>query len=54
MFKLENFIKSNHALELTDITEYRSLVGAASKQKPGSFKGRGFIQWPLEFQTAIC
>ena len=54
MFKLENFIKSKHALELTDITEYRSLVGAASKQKPGAFKGRGFTHGPLEFQTAIC
>ena len=54
MFKLENFIKSKHALELTDITEYRTLVGAASKQKPGPFKGRGFTQGPLEFQTAMC
>ena len=54
MFKLDNFIKSKHALELTDITEYRSLVGAASKQKPGHFPGRGFTKGPLEFQTALC
>ncbi len=53
-FKLDNYIKSKHALELTDITEYRSLVGAASKQKPGNFKGRGFTRGPLEFQTALC
>lgn len=54
MFKLDNFIKSKHALELTDITEYRSLVGATSKQKPGHFPGRGFTKGPLEFQTALC
>ena len=54
MFKLDNYIKSKHALELTDITEYRSLVGAASKQAPGHFKGRGFTQGPIEFQTAMC
>ena len=54
MFKLDNFIKSKHALELTDPTEYRSLVGATSKQKPGHFPGRGFTKGPLEFQTALC
>lgn len=54
MFKLDNFIKSKHALELTDITEYRSIVGATSKQKPGHFPGRGFTKGPLEFQTALC
>ena len=54
IFKLEEYIKSKHALELTDISEYRSLVGAASKQAPERFPGRGFTQGPLEFQTALC
>lgn len=54
IFKLDDYIKSKHALELTDISEYRSLVGAASKQAPEKLPGRGFTQGPLEFQTALC
>ena len=54
IFKLDDYMKSKHALELTDISEYRTLVGAASKQAPEKLKGRGFTQGPLEFQTALC
>ncbi|MBR1486133.1 MAG: type VII secretion protein EssC, partial [Synergistaceae bacterium] len=54
IFKLDDYIKSKHALELTDISEYRSLVGAPSKKAPEKFPGRGFTQGALEFQTALC
>lgn len=54
MFRIDQFIKSKHALQLTDITDYRAIVGGASKQEPGHFPGRGFTKGPLEFQTALC
>ena len=54
MFRIDQFIKSKHALQLTDPTEYRALVGGSARQEPGHFPGRGFTKGPLEFQTALC
>ena len=54
MFRIDQFIKSKHALQLTDPTEYRAIVGGHAKQEPGHFAGRGFTKGPLEFQTALC
>ena len=54
MFRIDQFIKIKHALQLTDPTEYRALVGGSARQEPGHFPGRGFTKGPLEFQTALC
>ena len=54
MFRIAQYVKSNHALQLTDKSDYRALVGGMGRQEPGHFAGRGFTKGPLEFQTALC
>lgn len=54
MFRIAQYVKSNHALQLTDRSDYRQLVGGTGRQEPQHFPGRGFTRGPLEFQTALC
>jgi S-DNA-T family DNA segregation ATPase FtsK/SpoIIIE len=53
MYKISQYIKVSIALQLTDRSEYRGLVGGDGRQEPTKFPGRGFVKGPLEFQTAI-
>lgn len=53
MFRIAQYVKSSHALQLTDRADYRQLVGGTGRQEPGHFPGRGFTQGPREFQTAL-
>jgi S-DNA-T family DNA segregation ATPase FtsK/SpoIIIE len=54
IFRIAQYVKVSYALQLTDKTDYRPLVGGNGRQEPGHFPGRGFAQGPLEFQTALC
>ncbi|MBQ9526672.1 MAG: hypothetical protein IJR68_03595 [Fretibacterium sp.] len=54
MFRIAQYVKSSHALQLTDRADYRPLVGGTGRQEPGHYPGRGFTAGPLEFQTALC
>ena len=53
MYKISQYIKVSIALQLTDRSEYRGLVGGDGRQEPAKLPGRGFVNGPLEFQTAI-
>lgn len=53
LYKMSSSLKSKHALQMTDRAEYREIVGGNGKVAPGNYKGRGFTQGPLEFQTAL-
>lgn len=54
LYKIAQYVKSNHALQLTERTEYRSLVGGDGRTYPGNYPGRGLTKGPLEYQTALC
>ncbi|MDR2180687.1 MAG: type VII secretion protein EssC [Synergistaceae bacterium] len=54
IFRIAQYVKVSYALQLTDRTDYRALVGGNGRQEPGHFPGRGFTKGPLEFQTALC
>jgi S-DNA-T family DNA segregation ATPase FtsK/SpoIIIE len=54
MFRIAQYVKAAYALQLTDKSDYRALVGGNGRMEPTRFPGRGFTKGPLEFQTALC
>ncbi|MDR0647899.1 MAG: hypothetical protein LBF92_00985, partial [Synergistaceae bacterium] len=54
MFRIAQYVKAAYALQLTDKSDYRALVGGNGRMEPARFPGRGFTKGPLEFQTALC
>ncbi|MBQ7544320.1 MAG: type VII secretion protein EssC [Synergistaceae bacterium] len=54
MYKITQYVKSNHTLQLTERTEYRPLIGGEGRSEPGKYPGRGFTKGALEYQTALC
>jgi S-DNA-T family DNA segregation ATPase FtsK/SpoIIIE len=54
MYKIAQHINVSIALQLTDRSEYRGLVGGDGRQEPTKLPGRGFVKGPLEFQTALA
>jgi hypothetical protein len=54
MFRIAQYVKAMYALQLTDKSDYRALVGGSGRIEPAHFPGRGFAKGPLEFQTALC
>ncbi|MDR2175042.1 MAG: type VII secretion protein EssC [Synergistaceae bacterium] len=53
MYRMVQYLKASIALQLTDRSEYRGLVGGDGRQEPTKLPGRGFVKGPLEFQTAL-
>lgn len=53
-YQLAQNFKTVMTLQLTDRTEYGSLVGRVTGDIPKPVLGRGLIRGPLEFQTAIA
>jgi S-DNA-T family DNA segregation ATPase FtsK/SpoIIIE len=57
IYRINQHIKAAYALQLTDKSEYRGLVGGSGRLEPGHFKGRGLtkgtLEEPLEFQIAL-
>jgi S-DNA-T family DNA segregation ATPase FtsK/SpoIIIE len=53
MYRIAQNIKVSVALQMTDKSDYRQLVGGNGKQEPSKLPGRGFVKGPLEFQTAL-
>ena len=54
LYKISQYVKSNHTLQMTDKTDYRPLVGGDGKMYPGNYPGRGLTKGALEYQTALC
>ena len=54
MYKITQYVKSNHTLQLTERTEYRPLIGGEGRSEPGKYPGRGFTKGALEYHTALC
>lgn len=54
MYKISQYVKANHTLQMTDKSDYRQFVGGDGKTEPGKYPGRGLTKGPLEFQTALC
>ena len=57
MFRIAQYVKSNHTLQMTEKGDYRSIVGGNGHVEPGHYAGRGLTKGlvgPLEFQTALC
>jgi hypothetical protein len=54
MFRIAQYVKAAYALQLTDKSDYRALVGGNGRIEPAQIPGRGFAKGPLEFQTALC
>ena len=54
MFKIAQYVKSNHTLQMTDKTDYRPLVGGNGRTEPGHHPGRGLTKGALEYHTALC
>lgn len=53
MYKISNFVKSNHTLQMNEKSDYKTLVGGDGKMTPGKVKGRGLTSGALEYQTAL-
>lgn len=53
-YQLKQNFKTVMALQMTDRLEYSQLVGRVSGNIPKPVIGRGLVQGPLEFQTAIA
>ena len=53
MYRVSQYVRSNHALQMTDKGDYRSIVGGNGHIEPGHHAGRGLTKGPLEFQTAL-
>ena len=54
MYKITQYVKSNHTLQMTEKTDYKPLVGGEGKMYPGNYPGRGLTKGALEYQTALC
>ena len=54
LYKISQYVKSNHTLQLTEKTDYRPLVGGNGRMYPGNYPGRGLTKGALEYQTALC
>ncbi|MBQ7220146.1 MAG: type VII secretion protein EssC [Synergistaceae bacterium] len=54
MYKISQYVKSNHTLQMTEKTDYKPLVGGEARMEPGHFPGRGLTKGALEYQTALC
>ena len=54
MYKISQYVKSNHTLQMTEKTDYRPLVGGDGRMYPGNYPGRGLTKGALEYQTALC
>ncbi len=53
MYRVAQYVRSNHALQMTDKGDYRGIVGGNGHIEPGHYAGRGLTKGPLEFQTAL-
>ncbi|MBQ3653089.1 MAG: hypothetical protein II954_01575, partial [Synergistaceae bacterium] len=68
MYRIYQYVKCNYALQMTDKSDYRALVGGNGTVQPSRRAGRGLKRnslendplnpsdppQPLEFQTALC
>ncbi len=54
MYKISQYVKSNHTLQMTEKTDYRPLVGGDGRMYPGNYPGRGLTKGALEYQAALC
>ncbi len=54
MYKISNFVKCNHTLQMTEKADYRLLVGGDGTTFPGNYPGRGLTKGGLEYQAALC
>lgn len=54
IYKIAQYVKSNHTLQMTEKNEYRPLVGGDGKMQPGNYPGRGLTKGALEYQAALC
>ena len=54
MFRIAQYVKSNHVLQMTDKSDYRNILGGTITALPGNYPGRGLTKGGLEFQTALC
>ena len=54
LYKISQYVKSNHTLQMTEKTDYKPLVGGEARMYPGNYPGRGLTKGALEYQTALC
>lgn len=54
LYKISQYVKGNHTLQMTEKTDYKPLVGGEGRMYPGNYPGRGLTKGALEYQTALC
>ncbi|MBQ7155742.1 MAG: type VII secretion protein EssC [Synergistaceae bacterium] len=54
IYKITQYVKSSHTLQMTEKTDYKPLVGGDGRTYPGAYPGRGLTKGALEYQTALC